>query len=151
MVRKPTASAGIVAVTALRSATSDSRKAARSEVASRLLRAAERLRRMNYTIDITTRHHMMVAEASVCLSSAPSRHRERFRYSERPVITSAEVLRQLRISATVSSFSTLSTNGRLPYHHVVTGDDTHGQIHEVRPNRARKTEYSRSGTTLCAG
>ena len=36
-------------------------------------------------MDIITRHHMMVAEASICRLSAPSRHRERFRYSERPV------------------------------------------------------------------
>jgi hypothetical protein len=40
------------------------------------------------------RHHLMVGEASVCRSSAPSRHRERFRYSERPVSPRAEVSRQ---------------------------------------------------------
>ena len=41
------------------------------------------------TIGITTRHHLGVGEALVCRMTAPNRHRERFRYSERPRLTRA--------------------------------------------------------------
>ena len=47
-----------------------------------------------------------------------------------------------RISVTVSGWSTLSTNGRLLHHQVVSGDDMHGQTHVVRPHRARKDGMS---------
>ena len=38
----------------------------------------------------------------------------------------------------MSDWSTLSTNGRLAHHQVVSDDDIHGQTHAVRPHRTRK-------------
>ena len=52
-------------------------EAVRSEFASKLLRAAEQLYRMSLTMNIVTRHHLMVGKASVCRESAQTRHRNR--------------------------------------------------------------------------
>ena len=45
---------------------------------------------MSSTIDITTRHHLIVEGASVCRLIALNRHRDRCRYAERPRLTGAE-------------------------------------------------------------
>ena len=45
-----------------------------TQFTSKLLRASVRLRRMSSTIDVTTRHHLMVGGASVCRLSALNRH-----------------------------------------------------------------------------
>ena len=71
LIRKLTASAGTMTVTGLPERNSRLAEAVRSEFASKLLRAAEQLYRMSLTMDIITRHHLMVGEASVCRESAP--------------------------------------------------------------------------------
>ena len=77
LIRKLTASAGTMTVTGLPERNSRLAEAVRSEFASKLLRAAAQLYRMSLTMDIITRHHLMVGEASVCRESAPIGRRNR--------------------------------------------------------------------------
>ena len=77
MIRNQTASAGTVTVTGLPERNFRLAEAVRSEFASKLLRAAAQLYHMSLTMDIITRHHLMVGEASVCRESAPTRHSNR--------------------------------------------------------------------------
>ena len=71
-------------------------------------------------MDITTRHHPMVGEASVCRLSALIRHSKRYRYSERPLCGREGALsrRMIRVADVIhcvrSSLSRLSKHRMVP-------------------------------------
>ena len=125
LIRKLTASAGTMTVTGLPERNSRLAEAVRSEFASKLLRAAAQLYRMSLTMDIITRHHLMVGEASVCRESAPIGRRNRNPLLRPPVraIQSFVPEREYSVFARpVRSYRMSLTMDIIIRHHLMVGE-----------------------------
>ena len=95
--------------------------------------------RMNLTMYVITRHHMVVRTASVCRESAETRHRGRNPLLPRHFCAGDNGALGVPESLMVSARSAQSTNGRLTHHQVVSGGDINGLTHPAHPlSRAKK-------------
>ena len=91
--------------------------------------------RMNVTMCITVRYHVVVEKASVCRELAESRNCNR-----NPLLPRLSCAAQTwslgeAESLAVSVQSGQSTNGRLTHHQVVSGGDINGLTHAAQPRR----------------
>ena len=91
--------------------------------------------RMNLTMCVITRHHMVVRKASVCRESAETRHRSRNPLLPRHFCAGDNGALGVPESLTVSARSARATNRRLTHHQVVSGGDINGLTHAAQPRR----------------